>query len=65
MDGFERNEHRDLDRGLALETREEPAPPPREETESDDDVEPSFFSKWTLPTVLFLLTVFTTLWAGA
>jgi membrane-associated protease RseP (regulator of RpoE activity) len=65
MDGFERNEHRDLDRGLALETREEPAPPPRDETESDDDVEASFFSKWALPTVLFLLTVFTTLWAGA
>jgi len=31
----------------------------------DDDGESSFFSKWTLPVVLFLLTVFTTLWAGA
>jgi membrane-associated protease RseP (regulator of RpoE activity) len=27
--------------------------------------EPSFFSKWTLPMALFLLTCFTTLWAGA
>ncbi|MBH0202265.1 MAG: site-2 protease family protein [Nitrospira sp.] len=65
MDGFERNDHRDLDRGLVVETREEPVPPPMDETESDDDGEPSFFSKWTLPTVLFLLTIFTTLWAGA
>ena len=65
MDGFGRDEHRDLDRRLALEGREEPAPPPRDETESDDDIEPSFFSKWALPIILFLLTVFTTLWAGA
>ncbi len=31
----------------------------------DDEGKPSAFSKWTLPIVLFLLTVFTTLWAGA
>jgi membrane-associated protease RseP (regulator of RpoE activity) len=31
----------------------------------NDEVEPPFFSKWTLPIGLFLLTVFTTLWAGA
>lgn len=31
----------------------------------DDETEPSLFSKWALPIGLFLLTVFTTLWAGA
>jgi membrane-associated protease RseP (regulator of RpoE activity) len=36
-----------------------------DEAENGDDVEPTNFSKWTLPIILFLLTVFTTLWAGA
>lgn len=31
----------------------------------DDDGEPSVFSTWVLPAGLFLVTVFTTLWAGA
>lgn len=31
----------------------------------DDETEPSFVSNWALPVGLFLLTVFTTLWAGA
>ena len=31
----------------------------------EDDEDESLFSRWTLPLVLFLLTIFTTLWAGA
>jgi membrane-associated protease RseP (regulator of RpoE activity) len=65
MDGFGRNEHGDFDRGIVIDTREEQVPQAVDPTESDDGTEPSFFSKWTLPIVLFLLTVFTTLWAGA
>lgn len=65
MDGLGRNEHRELDREVTLDTREEPVTLVIEETETDDEAEPSFFSKWTLPVILFLLTVFTTLWAGA
>lgn len=65
MDGFGRGEHRNADERLVLEASEEPAPPSAGETENGDDVEPTNFSKWTLPIVLFLLTVFTTLWAGA
>ncbi len=65
MDGLGRNEHRELDRDVTLDTREEPVTQVIEETETDDDAEPSFFSKWTLPVILFLMTVFTTLWAGA
>ncbi|QPD02863.1 MAG: Peptidase M50 [Candidatus Nitrospira kreftii] len=65
MDGLGRNEHRGLDRDVTLDTREEPVTQVIDQTESDDEAEPSFFSKWTLPVILFLLTVFTTLWAGA
>jgi membrane-associated protease RseP (regulator of RpoE activity) len=65
MDGLGRNEHRELDREVTLDTREGPVTQVIEQTETDDDAEPSFFSKWTLPVLLFLLTVFTTLWAGA
>ncbi len=64
MDGFGRNEHRELSGGLAVEVPAEPAPPSMDQTESDD-IEPSLFSKWALPIVLFFFTVFTTLWAGA
>ena len=31
----------------------------------DEEEEESAFSRWTLPLALFLLTIFTTLWAGA
>ena len=65
MDGLERNEHRDLHSGVILDTRGDTATQAIEPAEIDEEVEPSFFSKWTLPVVLFLLTVFTTLWAGA
>ncbi|HWG96810.1 MAG TPA: site-2 protease family protein [Nitrospira sp.] len=65
MDGFGRHEHRDLDRGLVMDAGEERVPQLVDQIESDVDEEPSFFSKWTLPIVLFLMTLFTTLWAGA
>lgn len=60
-----RHEHREFDREVLLETREEPASQVTDLAEMEDDVESSFFSRWTLPIILFLLTVFTTLWAGA
>jgi membrane-associated protease RseP (regulator of RpoE activity) len=65
MDGSGRHEHRDLENRPVLDAREEPAPEIIDATETGDEGEPSFFSEWTLPIVLFLLTVFTTLWAGA
>ena len=36
-----------------------------EELSSDDVVEETTFSRWILPSILLVLTVFTTLWAGA
>lgn len=65
MDGLERNEHRDLHSGVMVDTRGAAVTQTIEPAEIEKDVEPSFFSKWTLPIILFLLTVFTTLWAGA
>ncbi|HEX5544215.1 MAG TPA: hypothetical protein VFX10_01895, partial [Nitrospira sp.] len=65
MDGLGRHEHRDLDRGLVLDAGEDRIPRLADQIESDTEEEPSFFSKWTLPIALFLMTVFTTLWAGA
>jgi membrane-associated protease RseP (regulator of RpoE activity) len=65
MDGFGRQVHRDLDPGVVIDVGDERVPQAIDQTENDDDEEPSFFWKWTLPIVLFLLTVFTTLWAGA
>jgi membrane-associated protease RseP (regulator of RpoE activity) len=65
MNGLGRHEHRELDREVVLDTREEPASHVTDPAEMEGEVEPSFFSKWALPIILFLLTVFTTLWAGA
>ncbi len=65
MDGFGRRHYRDSDNGVVVEAKDESVSQPIELTEDDHEPEPSFFSKWTLPVVLFLLTVFTTLWAGA
>ncbi len=65
MDGPGRYEQQDLESKGVRHAGDEPASPGLDETETDDEVEPSFFSTWTLPTVLFLLTGFTTLWAGA
>lgn len=65
MNGLGRHEHRELNHEVVLDTREEPASQVIDPVEMEDDIEPSFFSKWTLPIILFLLTIFTTLWAGA
>ncbi|MFY4729127.1 site-2 protease family protein, partial [Nitrospira sp. BLG_2] len=65
MDGLGRHEHRDLHRSLVLDDDKELIPRLADEIESETEEEPSFFSTWALPIVLFLLTVFTTLWAGA
>lgn len=65
MNGLGRHEHREFDHEAVLGTREEPASQGIDPVEMENDVEPSFFSKWALPIVLFLLTIFTTLWAGA
>lgn len=63
MDGFGRNDQPDA-RNLATDVD---LPPPTETpvSEVEEDQEPSFFSTWILPIGLFLITVFTTLWAGA
>lgn len=63
MDGFERKEpltshHRVAEPAEDVTTQDS-------DSESEEAAEASFFSKWTLPIILFLLTVFTTLWAGA
>lgn len=42
MDGLGRNEHRGLDRDVTLDTREEPVTQVIDQTESDDEAEPSF-----------------------
>ncbi|HBH82130.1 MAG TPA: hypothetical protein DDY39_20055, partial [Nitrospira sp.] len=65
MDGLGREEYRDRENGTVLDVGEQPPPQIVDVTEDEDEGAPSFFSKWTLPIVLFLLTVFTTLWAGA
>ena len=65
MDGLGREEYRDRENGTVLDVGEQPQPQIVDVTEDEDEGAPSFFSKWTLPIVLFLLTVFTTLWAGA
>ncbi|MDF0665174.1 MAG: site-2 protease family protein [Nitrospira sp.] len=65
MDGFGRHEPREFDGGRVMEACEERVPQLADQIEDAAEEEPSFFSKWTLPIVLFLMTVFTTLWAGA
>ena len=65
MDGLGRHEHRNLENTHVLDTTKEPAPEVIDAMETDDEVESSFFSTWTLPIVLFLLTVFTTKQTGS
>jgi len=65
MNGLGWQEQRGLDRDAVYGTRDVTAPQTIDQAEIEEEHEPSFFSKWTLPLVLFLLTVFTTLWAGA
>jgi len=65
MDGLEGNKDRRI-RSLADTNREQDIVVQAVDVEEGGgDGEPSLFSKWTLPIVLFLLTCFTTLWAGA
>lgn len=65
MDGFRENGPRcirsDADRGEEQRT----VAPVVESAGGEDEAEPSAFSTWSLPIGLFLLTCFTTLWAGA
>jgi membrane-associated protease RseP (regulator of RpoE activity) len=65
MDGSEENGHRRIP--SEAESGEEPhviAQTADDEADADEGA-PSFFSEWGLPIGLFLLTCFTTLWAGA
>jgi membrane-associated protease RseP (regulator of RpoE activity) len=65
MDGLGGNEPQDIRRDVAVGAGPDPIMQTFDPATDDNEVEPSFFSKWTLPIGLFLLTVFTTLWAGA
>jgi len=63
MDSFGGDEHRRL-RNEADRGEEQRALPPVVDG-TEGEAEPSAFSTWSLPIGLFLLTCFTTLWAGA
>jgi len=65
MDGLERNQHRDIHRNIDAGGEQDAITQTFDLAADDDEIESSFFSKWGLPIGLFLLTVFTTLWAGA
>lgn len=65
MDGFLREQRQGGRDDGYDETAQGTIAQPVDPIAEDDDGESSAFSKWTLPIVLFLLTVFTTLWAGA
>ena len=65
MDGLEKDEQRPSRSVVATEQEQGAAIQAADAEGSGDDGEPSFFSKWALPIGLFLLTCFTTLWAGA
>jgi membrane-associated protease RseP (regulator of RpoE activity) len=65
MDGLERNKHRNIHRDVSTSWEQDAITQTFDPTADDNEIEPSFFSKWTLPIGLFLLTIFTTLWAGS
>lgn len=70
MDRFEQKEFGEMRREdpIPYERTSEPQVVGADSVDSDEigeEPEPSGFSKWALPIGLFLLTVFTTLWAGA
>jgi membrane-associated protease RseP (regulator of RpoE activity) len=65
MDQLEGDEHRRNRIGADAEGGQSAATEIGDEESDGGEDEPSFFSKWTLPASLFLLTCFTTLWAGA
>jgi membrane-associated protease RseP (regulator of RpoE activity) len=65
MDRLLPDQRRNIREGLLEDGEQRAVAPTVDPTPYDDETEPSFFSKWALPVGLFLLTVFTTLWAGA
>ncbi len=65
MQGLEEDERRRITDAADSERAQSLAVSAVEDEGACENPEPSFFSKWTLPVILFLLTCFTTLWAGA
>jgi membrane-associated protease RseP (regulator of RpoE activity) len=65
MDGLEGDEHRRIRSAAGMDGEQDAVLQAADADADGHDIEPSFFSKWTLPIGLFLLTCFTTLWAGA
>jgi membrane-associated protease RseP (regulator of RpoE activity) len=65
MDRLLQDQHRNVHDEVDNKEEQTAITPVVDPMADDDEGEPSAFSKWTLPIVLFLLTVFTTLWAGA
>jgi membrane-associated protease RseP (regulator of RpoE activity) len=64
MDSFGGDEHRRVRSEANRGEEQSPLAPAVDNLESEAEAEPSAFSKWSLPIGLFLLTCFTTLWAG-
>jgi membrane-associated protease RseP (regulator of RpoE activity) len=65
MDLFDRSSHQQTPGEVEVRAEQDALRETVDPTFDDEDIEPSFFSKWMLPIVLFLLTIFTTLWAGS
>ena len=65
MDGFSDDESRRVRTEAGHGEEPHTFAPIVESTGSENEAEPSTVSMWTLPIGLFLLTCFTTLWAGA
>ena len=65
MTGLEGNEDRRTRSPEDVDREQEAVGQTFDGEESGDGDDPTFFSKWALPIGLFLLTCFTTLWAGA
>lgn len=65
MDGLREDGDRRIQSETEREGAQDAVPQAGDAVADDEDGEPSSFSEWTLPIGLFLLTCFTTLWAGA
>lgn len=65
MDGFREDDPRRVRTGAGRGEEQDAVTPVVDRAGGEDEAEPSAFSTWTLPISLFLLTCFTTLWAGA
>ncbi len=65
MDGFREDEPRRFRTETGHGEEQRTVTPVVESTGAEDEVEPATVSTWILPIGLFLLTCFTTLWAGA